>query len=515
MPSDREQNAKKASVTSSVVIGAQAVPVIVEAEILRRLPSTQIIGLLPAPSARETIERVRSAFRAADLEWPRQRIVINIGPSAPLPGEPFRQLPQGSYAHLDLPIAITILIASGQLRPSAAAGLHYSGELSLSGAVRPVRGAVAMAQCDFGSFGAPQVDKLVMPRRSAALVYQVCDRPLVPVGSLQELVDWARGELIIECRSRQAIIEHTSPSPFTRDMSEVRGQEKAKRAMEITAVCGLGLLLEGNPGSGKTMLAARMSGILPDPTLHELGQTAAIHDAAGLLSDAAPHERPFRAPHHSISVAGMVGSHGGFRSLGEMSLAHNGVLFLDELPEFSRQVSEQLRFVKENRSADGTVTMTRAQGTQQLPAGFQVVAGANPCPCGFHGHSTRPCGCNHASRARYSQRLLDMANDVGIGMRVTVQPLSCEQMMKLPKGESSADIRERVTAARLRYDDMTTYWKCGDEFLLLLRKAGLEMGIDATGRQVLTDICRAIVALDKRETVNQEDLREAFELLSY
>lgn len=414
-------------VVSGTLEGVEGVPIEVEVDLLRRLPCVVIVGL-PGGAVRESADRVRSAIQQAGLEFPRRRVVVNLAPAD------VRKVGTG----FDLPIAVGILAASEQVRTERLAGTVLFGELSLEGQLRRVRGALPMALMA-RELGA---QRILLPTDSAAEAAIVEGVEVLGARDLAQVVAWLQGET--ELSAAQPDLD-PHPDDTVPDLCEVRGQAQARRALEIAAAGGHNLLMMGSPGCGKTMLAARMPGILPRLSFEEAVDITRVWSVAGLLRDGQGlvHRRPFRAPHHTISAAGMVGS----ASLrpGEVSLAHHGVLFLDEVPEFSRHVLELLRGPLEDRS----ITLTRAAGTVRLPASAALVAAANPCPCGFLGHPSRPCACPPAAVERYRSRLSGPLLD-RIDLQVWVQPVDPELLARGAPGEASSRVRARVEAARQR-----------------------------------------------------------------
>lgn len=408
------------------LVGADAAWVGVEVDLLRRLPAVAIVGL-PSASIRESTERVRSAILAAGFEFPRQRVVVSLAPA---------DLRKDGTA-FDLPMAVGILAASKVFDPTRIASTLLVGELSLSGDVRGVRGVLAYA-CLAKARGLAELIVPAANEAEAALVEGLNTRV---ARTLAEVVAHFAGQAELP-RARS---EAPHPGNGGADLRDVRGQEPARLALEIAAAGGHNLLMEGPPGCGKSMLAARLPGILPSMTREEALVCTRIHSAAGLPLPGSGilSARPFRAPHHSVSLAGMIGN-AALRP-GEASLAHQGVLFLDEFPEFPRHVRETLRAPLETRE----VVLARAGGNVVFPASFMLVAAANPCPCGFFGHPTRPCTCTVPRRDQYRARLSGPLAD-RLDLRVELEPVPPETLLTGRESESSAEVRQRVEEARRR-----------------------------------------------------------------
>ena len=402
---------------SATLLGIDAVEATVTVDLTNKLPACVLVGL-PSAVVRETVDRVCAAIRASGFMMPRKRVMIEVGPA---------DLAKHSSAHYDLPIALAILAASKQIPAKRLDGVAAFGELALDGAVRPVRGAIALAAaCGDGDILVP-CDNAAEAALESGAVYGV--------RSLSE----AAG------RSGQGPTPHPSVRSvgYNIDWSEVRGQDQAKRMLEVAAAGGHNILLISSPGCGKTMLAARLPTILPPMDDATARQVTRIHSVAGLLrpGEGLVTRRPFRAPHHTVSAAGMIGN---ARLMpGEMTLAHAGVLMLDELPEFQRSVIEVMRRPVQT----GEVELVRAAGAVRLPANCIIVAAANPCPCGWLGHPTRPCMCSEAIVARYMARCNDLAHNLNIDIVVRVMPMGPPDLL-LPDGESSETVRARVQTAR-------------------------------------------------------------------
>ncbi len=508
-----------ARVYSCAVIGLEGVVVEVEVDYSNGLPAVIIVGL-PDAAVQESRERVQTAVKNAGLNFPRHRIVVNLAPASVRKEGP-------AY---DLPIALGVTILAGFLPQDAIESTMVIGELSLDGVVRHTRGVLPMA----ATARANGFKRIFVPEVDAGEAALIPDLEVIPVRSLADLYAHLSGRHLIE-PYQPTSADELEPLFTPTDFSEIKGQEHVKRALEVAAAGGHNCLMVGSPGAGKTLLARALPGILPEMSIEESLDVTRIYSVADQLPAGTPliRQRPFRSPHHTISHAGLVGG-GNIPKPGEISLAHRGVLFLDEFPEFGTRVLEVMRQPME----DKVVTISRAKGSLTFSANFQLIAAMNPCPCGYYGDSQKPCTCAHALVTKYQKRISGPLLD-RIDIHIEVPRVDYEKLSGDRVGESSGSIRARVQTARniqlarftnpesrissngssadivcnadMRVGEIRQFCRLQDEGQSLMRAAMSQLNLSARAYHRILKLARTIADLAGSEEIGSAHLAEALQ----
>lgn len=499
-------------VNSASVFGVNAFIVQIETHLDSALPRFDVVGL-PDSAVKEARERVSAAIKNSDFIFPAKKITVNLAPAD--------RRKEGSA--FDLPIAIGLLVSTGMLEQAKTDGTIFLGELSLDGSIRPIKGALPIAL----HTAKEKFNRIILPEQNANEAALISDIEVIPVTTLKQTVEFLNQEQHIEPRTvnvEDLFNQGLSNSHI--DISDVKGQETVKRALEIAAAGGHNLIMVGPPGSGKTMLAKRIPTILPPLSLKEALETTKIHSVAGIL----PHgqalvcHRPFRSPHHTISDAALVGGGMNVIRAGEISLSHHGVLFLDELPEFARNVLEVLRQPLE----DKRITISRTKLTVEYPANFILVCSMNPCPCGNYGNPNQECHCTPPQIQRYMSKVSGPLMD-RIDIHLEVPAVKYAELSSNRTGETSAAVRARVINARLRQTErfkehphifknadmgskeIRKFCPIGEDSQTLMKTAMTKLGFSARAYDKILKVACTIADLEGKDKIESAHIAEAIQ----